>query len=349
MLAASGITGGAPGSTIVPNGANAANYGSGPTNTITGTINGGTWISDTAANNAVQNGDLANLITQINGLPYQAFPVISGSTYTLTPGNYNNAPTSFTGVTIVFNGAGQYVINSASTLVFTSGVINLINGASASNIFWYAGSSITNANVITGTGGGLPGIFVAAVSISLNAATPVVGNLYARTGGITLFSNTINAQTLCYLKGTKIFTPNGYVAVEDLKVGDHVLSYGSIANNADIQLSETVESKPIKWISNFYARRRDSSDIPVCFKAGSLGENAPSSDLFVSPGHRVIVDGKMVLASEAVNGETIVQEDTFEIIEYYHFELDQHSVVLAEGVLSETFLELDNSKSSFQL
>ena len=69
--------------------------------------------------------------------------------------------------------------------------------------------------------------------------------------------------------------------------------------------------------------------------------------MFVSPGHRVIVDGKMLLASEAVNGETIVQEDTFDTIEYYHFELDQHSVVMAEGLLAETFLELFDTKSSF--
>ena len=324
-------------------------YGSSPT--ATGVINITGANRDNANAGTAQN-ELTQLVTAIEGgnpgFPITYTPLTSpipGSTLTLTPGNYKvTGDLTFSNVTLNFNGSSQnYYIWATGQIIFTSGTINL-NGVSASTIYWRAGSAITNATVITN---GLPGIFIAQSSITINAASVITGNLYAQTGNVTLVGNRINPQTLCYLKGTKILTQNGFTNVEDLKVGDCVISYGSISNNTDVQLSETVESKPIKWVSNFHAVKRDSSDIPVCFKAGSLGENAPFNDLFVSPGHRVIIDGKMVVASEAVNDETIVQEDTFDAIEYYHFELDEHSLVMAEGVLAETFLEVSDTKSSF--
>ena len=56
----------------------------------------------------------------------------------------------------------------------------------------------------------------------------------------------------------------------------------------------------------------------------------------------------MCVARDLINGYSIVQEDTNETIEYFHFELDKHIVINAEDVLTETFLEIDNSKKNFQ-
>lgn len=248
-----------------------------------------------------------------------------------------NAPTTF-------SGPGQIVIRTNPTINinFTPGFSMILSNISASNIYFYSSTQINDtAGAIS-----LYGIFTAGTLISLKQSTIVTGNLYSK-GVVTLIGNTINPETICYLKGAKILTENGYTNVEDLKVGDNIVTKGSIINNKEVVFNSGV-IKPIKWISNFFAGRRDASDLPICFKAGSLGDNLPINDLYVSPGHRVIIDGKMVIARDAVNGDSIVQSDEVGTIEYFHFELDCHSVIVAEGVLSETFLELNDSKRSFQ-
>lgn len=318
-------------------------YGSSATPTGVIDITGATLNNTNATLAQTQLTTMAGLI---EALVYTSLTSPApGSTLPLAPGNYKvTGDLTFNNVTLNLS-PGNYYFWATTQIIFTSGTINL-NGASASNVYWRAGSQITNAAIIGGNG--LAGIFIAASTITINAASVITGNLYAQAAGLTLFGNTINPLTLCFLKGTKILTENGYKNVEDLKVGDNVVTKGSILNNEEVVLSEMNIVKPIKWISKFFASRHDESDLPVCFKAESLGVNLPENDLFVSPGHRVILDENMHVARDLVNGETIVQEDVEGAIEYFHFELDCHSIVVAEGVLSETFLELDDSKRSFQ-
>ena len=334
-----------------------------PTITGTGSFTGAGATQQGNPNNtlaATASGELSSLVTELGNkvtAGSTAFPLAIGGNYILQPNTNYSIPGSlvFTAAqTVTFNGPGQYIIylQPSGSGSITMPYVQCGFGTSGGNlsntqIYWFSPNTITLNSFSAPIG-----TFIATNEITASDLL-FTGNLYS-FGGLNLNSSGVGSSvqiyplTLCYLKGTKILTPTGYTNVEDLQVGDHVLSYGSIGNNADVQLSESGEAKPIKWISSFYGVKRDASDLPICFTAGSLGENAPSSDLFVSPGHRVIIDGKMVVARDAVNGETIVQEDTLETIEYYHFELDEHSVVMAEGVLAETFLELDKSKTSFQ-
>jgi hypothetical protein len=344
------------------NPANTTYYGtSSSPPTIIGPITG----AGANPNNTLASAAQTNLAALVGALTTafnaSSTPFATGLSTNFNAGtNYTSTTAiTLTSQTLTFNGAGQYIIYvtlPSGAITLTTCTFSFTGGANSSNttIYWYSpnGITITGSSQSAPSSEFVPGYFIASGSNVATSAidcttTAITGGLYS-LGAVRTTSTTINPLTLCYFKGTKILTPNGYTNVEDLQVGDHVLSYGSIANNEDVQLSETSEAKPIKWISSFYGVKRDASDLPICFKAGSLGENAPSSDLFVSPGHRVIIDGKMVVACDAVNGETIIQEDTLETIEYYHFELDEHSVVMAEGVLAETFLELDNFKNSFQ-
>jgi hypothetical protein len=50
----------------------------------------------------------------------------------------------------------------------------------------------------------------------------------------------------------------------------------------------------------------------------------------------------MVRASRLVNGTTIYQDNECDDVEYYHVELDSHSAVFANGILSESYLALNN-------
>ena len=55
----------------------------------------------------------------------------------------------------------------------------------------------------------------------------------------------------------------------------------------------------------------------------------------------VFVSGVLIQAEKLVNGATIVQVPT-ESVEYWHVELDQHDVLLAEGLAAESYLDQGN-------
>ena len=53
-------------------------------------------------------------------------------------------------------------------------------------------------------------------------------------------------------------------------------------------------------------------------------------------------DGVLIEAKDLVNGVTIVQAERVENVEYFHVELETHDVIIAEGALSETFIDEDS-------
>jgi hypothetical protein len=143
---------------------------------------------------------------------------------------------------------------------------------------------------------------------------------------------------ICYLRGTRIQTPEGQVNVETLKIGDTVVThFGGV--------------QPIKWIGwQSYARRfvkNNRDQLPVRIEAGALGENLPARELYVSPGHSMLIDGTLVLAKSLVNGLTITQHYAPEEIHYYQIELETHDCVLAEGAWSETYADSEGMRNKF--
>ncbi|MCB4771492.1 Hint domain-containing protein [Ancylobacter sp. Lp-2] len=134
----------------------------------------------------------------------------------------------------------------------------------------------------------------------------------------------------CFLAGTLIATPAGEVAIETLRIGDAVLTSNGTA-------------RPVRWlarqtVSTLFA---DSMKVmPVRIEAGALGDSLPARDLFVSPDHALLVDGVLVQAGALVNGVSIVRHAEMpKSFTYYHVELADHSLILAEGVPAETFVD----------
>jgi hypothetical protein len=148
----------------------------------------------------------------------------------------------------------------------------------------------------------------------------------------------------CYRRGTRIVTERGERPIEELAIGDRVV--GRLAGAA----SGINERLPIRWIGRrSYSGRsaRGNPDIlPVLIRAGALGVGLPKRNLWVSPGHAMVIDGKLVSAWNLVNGETIVQEESVEEVSYFHLEFDAHSLIFAEGALAESFVD-DESRDMF--
>jgi hypothetical protein len=71
---------------------------------------------------------------------------------------------------------------------------------------------------------------------------------------------------------------------------------------------------------------------------GALGDNTPQRDLYLSPAHAVYLDGLLITVASLINGRTIARCGfDADVIEYFHIELDQHDIILAEGLAAETF------------
>ena len=78
--------------------------------------------------------------------------------------------------------------------------------------------------------------------------------------------------------------------------------------------------------------------MPVRVARSALGPNTPSRDLFLSPGHRLYLDGVLVPAVDLLNHLTIARHSAEDLteIEYFHIKLDRHNVIYAEGAPCET-------------
>ena len=140
----------------------------------------------------------------------------------------------------------------------------------------------------------------------------------------------------CFLAGTPILTARGEVAVEDLVLGDQVVTLSGQGSPL----------KPVLWVgrSGFDTARhpRPEQVIPIRILAGAIGERMPHRDLLVSPGHALLLDGVLMQAARLVNGATILRDESVTRGDYFHVEVAGHDILLSAGVPSESFLDTGN-------
>jgi len=146
----------------------------------------------------------------------------------------------------------------------------------------------------------------------------------------SLGSGGVGGPPPCFTAGTLIRTPTGEVAVESLKRGDRILTQdGRIA---------TVDWLGIQTISIRFADKLRV--LPIRIRAGAIAENVPSRDLRISPDHAILVEGALIQAGALVNGTSIVRETNVpKSFTYYHVEVEDHSLILAENTPAETFVD----------
>ena len=146
---------------------------------------------------------------------------------------------------------------------------------------------------------------------------------------------------VCFAEGTRIVTPSGEDAVENLRAGDMVLAM------RDGQAG----FEPLRWVGFMdVAVPRNAAmaakTAPILIKAGAIAPGMPARDLRVSPDHAMEVDGHLIPAKHLVNGSSIIQEVWCKRVRYFHLELEAHGLLLSEGTWSESYLD-DGNRDAF--
>lgn len=147
------------------------------------------------------------------------------------------------------------------------------------------------------------------------------------------------ATPICFGPGTLIGTAIGPRPVEMLSPGDLVVTEGN-------------GLQPVRWI-----HRREhaawGASTPVLVRAGAIGN---SRDLLLSGQHKVRFAGwraeflfgqpaVLVAAKDLVNGSSVVFRPGGGVT-YWHFALDRHELIRAEGAVAETLLSGDEALAS---
>lgn len=136
----------------------------------------------------------------------------------------------------------------------------------------------------------------------------------------------------CFLAGTRLATPEGEVAVEELEPGDRLLRA-----DGGVTTVRWVGRSTILVLLGAPAARH-----PVLITAGALGGGLPRRDLRVTGDHALILDGVAVHAAALVNGRSIRRMTPAELgyaYTVYHVETTAHDVILAEGAPAESFID----------
>ncbi len=231
--------------------------------------------------------------------------------------------------------SSQDVVFSAST-----GVLKLDDiGAFAGTVGTYlAGDQfIITGGVLSGLG--VSGGTVLTVNDSgdggvdqIAFAAPISAGQFSIVGG-----NTIDVVQ-CFAAGTLIETASGPVAVEALCEGDLVVT------------AEDGRLEPVVWVGrravNCAAHPQPEQVWPVRVRKGAFGPQRPVRNLFLSPDHAVFVNDVLVPVKYLVNGTSIAQVQRPSVV-YYHVELPQHDLLLAEGLAVESYLDVGD-RSNFE-
>ncbi len=186
----------------------------------------------------------------------------------------------------------------------------------------YSLFDLTFLGVSTSFGGGI--IILAGynqyyfLDYSKNGGTPT------NVGG-QIVNFTLNGLVVCFIAGTKIRTPEGEKAIEELQIGDLI----STANGA----------KAVKFAcqsTRSFNELLATGKNPIRVAAGTFGATA---DLLMSPSHAINLEGNLIEAGALIDHASVerVTEWNATKLTYFNLELDQHELIWANGVATESY------------
>ena len=166
---------------------------------------------------------------------------------------------------------------------------------------------------------------------------PVQVNWQPGKGNFTQFFPG-NLSGICFARGSFIETEDGAKPVEDLVVGDLVMT-----KDHGLQ--------PIRWIGSAWRSaamlRQNPKLAPIKIAKDTFGPGRPQQDLLVSPQHRVLVEAPaaraafgsdeiLVAARHLCALEGVAPVESGSGVQYFHILLDRHEIIYANGLETES-------------
>ena len=321
------VVGGASGG---PNAGVGSAYGSGMF------IDGNTTI--TLATPTATTLTISNVITdeQANGgIGKGTLSIGAGGTVDLDATNTFTGGITITGGVLELSavgaaGSGLITFDAPAdpTLLFssTTAPTNQIAGLGSGDFIGVTDKTLSDA-VYNGSGAG--GSLVLDFAGGGNVTLSILGS-YSQDD-FSIVNNEV--AVTCFLAGSAIQTPDGEVAVEQLRVGDMVMTH----------TSDGLRPDPVRWTG--YRRidparhPRPGDVLPVRVRRDAFGPGLPRRDLLLSPNHAIFVDEVLIPVRYLINGDSIRQVPSAGPVSYFHIELDRHGVVFAEGLPCESYLD----------
>ena len=137
------------------------------------------------------------------------------------------------------------------------------------------------------------------------ASSAVARTNSAHAANLSVVCNTPAARNFscnCLLRGTKIRTAEGERNIEDLAIGDLLPTMlGGL--------------RPIQWIARYPLKKSDPSKpwvkcvLPVRISRSALAPDVPHTDLYVTKGHCLFLDGLLAPAGSLINGTSITRDE----------------------------------------
>jgi len=161
---------------------------------------------------------------------------------------------------------------------------------------------------------------------------------------------TIPSTVICFTPGTLITTPRGQIPVENLQVGDLVIT-------ADNGL------QAIRWVGN---KRMTGARLmaypalrPIRIRKDAFGTGLPERDMWVSPQHRMLMRSNrnqieygesevLVPAKALLNDLSITVDYGIRSTTYIHILFDSHEIIFANSTATESFHPGVSSMSSIE-
>ncbi|CAK7192922.1 hypothetical protein COMNV_01132 [Commensalibacter sp. Nvir] len=138
-----------------------------------------------------------------------------------------------------------------------------------------------------------------------------------------------------------ILTPKGNVPIETLQINDEIISY----------VNGKEEIRPVIWAGWKDVTVRpdypdDQAGYPICILKDAIADNVPYKDMWITAEHCLFLNGKFVPARMLVNTVSIFYDHSITSYAYYHIETEKHAIIMADGVLTESYLDTGN-RSAF--
>jgi hypothetical protein len=171
------------------------------------------------------------------------------------------------------------------------------------------------------------------------------GARYVKVGGSNNGDSLYDSFVPCFTPGTGLVSDKGERLVEDLRVGNRILTREN-------------GMQPIRWIGTQTLMRPQmrAHQHPIRVRAGALGRGLPERDIIVSQNHRLLIvdpslsvlfgESETLVAAKHLVGRPGIERLPVDRVTYIHVLFDHHEIVCSNGGWTESFQPGDHTMDS---